>query len=117
MRLSLGKRIKILRTDLKLTQAELAAAIGSTRATIANWELDRAEPDAEMLSRLSVFFRVSTDYLVGRTNNPNEPLPAQSKQQHPDIRLLSRAAERMSPEEIERLRKVAEVLFPEAFRN
>lgn len=36
---------------------------------------------------------------------------------NPDIRAISRAGEKMTDEEAERLRKVAETLFPDAFKN
>lgn len=65
-----GTRLKSLRESKKLTQVELASMIHVIRATLANWEIDRATPDADTLQRLADVFGVSTDYLLGRTSDP-----------------------------------------------
>ena len=65
---TLGDRIKLLRTEKRLTQEDIASALGTNRATLANWETLRTEPDAQMISRLADYFDVTTDYLLGRTN-------------------------------------------------
>lgn len=64
-------RLKELRKKSGLTQQEFSKAVGIPRSTIAGYETDVAEPDIEKLTLISDFFNVSTDYLVGNTNNPN----------------------------------------------
>ena len=64
--MTLGEKIKYLRKQKKITQEELAKTIGAVRGTLANWEIDVASPDKEMLIKIADFFKVTTDYLLGR---------------------------------------------------
>lgn len=68
--MSLGKRIASLRSEKKMSQAELAKRISVSPSTIGMWETDqRAIKDDDLLT-LANFFDVSTDYLLGK-----DPLP------------------------------------------
>lgn len=69
----LGDRLKYLRNKKKLTQAEMAKKIDVARTTYAMYEQNKREPDNEILNRIADFYNVSTDYLLGRTDNPNPP--------------------------------------------
>lgn len=68
---TLGQRIRVLRKEKRLTQEELADNLNVARGTLANWEVDRTNPDPQTLQRLADFFGVSTDYLLCRTNDPH----------------------------------------------
>jgi len=61
----LKTRIKELRLQGNLSQAKLGAALNLTQQAIAKWEKGVAEPDIETLGRLSCYFNVTTDYLLG----------------------------------------------------
>ena len=58
-------KLKKLREDKGLKQAELAAMLGVSQATLSNWERGVHDPDNEQLIELSRVFSVSTDYLLG----------------------------------------------------
>ena len=60
------QRIKELRTEKKLTQAELGKKINSTQRQVSKWELGAIEPNIADLQKLADFFGCSIDYLVGR---------------------------------------------------
>ena len=66
---TIGKRIKFLRSTLNLTQEELAKKINSSRSAIAKWETDITSIPQEELRLLSIFFKVSADYLLCLTDN------------------------------------------------
>ena len=61
----LSERIKALRQKNKMSQVELADKLNVTKQCVSNWENDNILPSVEMLIRLSQFFSVSTDYLLG----------------------------------------------------
>ncbi|MPY20254.1 helix-turn-helix domain-containing protein [Paenibacillus glucanolyticus] len=68
--MSLGFRIKDLRKDKKITQRELAQKLEIDNTTVSKWEADIYEPDTNTLNKLADLFEVTTDYLLGRTDNP-----------------------------------------------
>ena len=61
----IGKRIKELRTEKKLSQAALAKEIGVSQKAIDYWERGINEPKASYIVALHSFFHVSADYLLG----------------------------------------------------
>lgn len=65
---SFALRLKELREEKELTQAELGEKLGISRNTIASWESNRRTPELETAKQLADFFNVSVDYLLGRTN-------------------------------------------------
>lgn len=65
-------RIKDLRTDIDMTQEELAQIISVTRATLSDYEVEKTEPKKDIWIKLAKYFNVSIDYLMGATNNPTK---------------------------------------------
>lgn len=61
----LGNRIKELRKQNNLTQAELGAKLGVIKQTISSWENGVSSPSNETLANIATIFGVSTDYLLG----------------------------------------------------
>lgn len=60
-----GDKVKQLRNKLNLTQEQLADSIEISEKTIYRYESNKANPDIHSLIRLSQFFAVSIDYLLG----------------------------------------------------
>lgn len=61
-------RIRELREDNDLTQTKIGAIIGVSQRTYAHYETgDRMIPP-EILCALADFYKVSVDYLLGRTD-------------------------------------------------
>jgi len=77
--MSFGKRLKKLREDKEMTQRQLAEILGIGASTLAMYEIDKRSPDHNMLLKLANYFNVSTDYLLGRTD---EPSPKDDVRQH-----------------------------------
>jgi transcriptional regulator with XRE-family HTH domain len=70
----LGDRIKELRTELGLSQAELATRVGSTDARqLSRYENGRITPSLYAVARLAQALDVSLDYLVF-DDHPRRPL-------------------------------------------
>jgi transcriptional regulator with XRE-family HTH domain len=65
-----GDKIAALREKRGLTQEDLAAKIGISRASLSHYEKNRRDPDYTTLAKFADFFHVSVDYLLGRTDDP-----------------------------------------------
>lgn len=63
------ERIKELATKQGLSINSLEEKMGYSRNTI--YALKRNKPGSEKLQEIADYFNVSTDYLLGRTDNPN----------------------------------------------
>lgn len=59
---SIASKLKILRKGRKLTQEQLASALGVNRATISNYEIGRRLPNLNDLKRFAEFYGVGLDY-------------------------------------------------------
>lgn len=60
-----GIRLKELRKERKVTQAELAKALGCSQSMVAQWETHRNKPTEDFIVKTAKFFDVSADYLLG----------------------------------------------------
>lgn len=69
-----GDRIALLREKHALTQEDLANKLGISRASLSHYETSRREPDYETINKIANFFKVSVDYLLGRTDKPDQSL-------------------------------------------
>lgn len=73
-------RLKELRIKNGYNQKELAEKLNCAQNTISNWESGKRGIDAETLLHLADFYGVSTDYILGRHVNPENPTdPLQNK--------------------------------------
>lgn len=70
-------KIKELRIERKITQAELAAAINVSPSALSGYETSKFQADIPTYIIIADYFGVSLDYLFGRAE-PAEPvrLPA-----------------------------------------
>ena len=59
------RRIRDLREDRDLTQRELAAALNCSQQVYSNYELGQRDIPTDVLIKLSKFYGVSTDYILG----------------------------------------------------
>lgn len=66
-----SERLKMLRTQNKVTMLELATAVGlKSKSTISELENNNSSPSIDTLVAMADYFGVSLDYLTGRTDNP-----------------------------------------------
>ncbi len=64
------QRIRDLREDADLTQTQVAEILGIRQTVYSRYERGFQTIPLEHLIRLADYYRVSVDYLLGRTNNP-----------------------------------------------
>ena len=61
----LADKIKSMREQLGMTQADLARRLDLTRSSINGWEMGLSVPSTQYIVELAKLFGVSTDYLLG----------------------------------------------------
>ena len=64
------KRIRDLREDKELTQKELAKFLNCSQQVYSNYELGQRDIPTYVLIKLSSFYNVSVDYILGISDNP-----------------------------------------------
>lgn len=64
-----NERLKTLRKEKGLTQKQIADHFNTSPQSYAQWEKGTRTPSQKSLEKLSDFFDVSVDYLLGRTEN------------------------------------------------
>lgn len=60
-----GFNLKKLRKSRSLTQEELGAQVGLSKAVVSKYENSMGYPTFDMLIKIASFFGVTTDYLLG----------------------------------------------------
>ena len=61
---NIGKRIKEIRIENKLTQKEFGDKLSVSQDTISLWETGKSLPTAEFLILIAKTFKVSVDYIL-----------------------------------------------------
>ena len=64
------RRIRDLREDRDLKQRQLADFLNCSQQVYSNYELGQRDIPTDVLIRLSEFYGVSVDYILGLTSNP-----------------------------------------------
>lgn len=62
-------RLRDMREDNDLKQKEIAAILNIDQRVYSNYEIGKREIPVHLLIKLSQFYNVSTDYLLGLKNN------------------------------------------------
>lgn len=79
--MSFGKRLKKIRESTNLTQAKISKELKVTSQAYSQYERNVRMPDSYMIDRLADYYNVSTDYLLGRCEDPSpiKPTPIKIK--------------------------------------
>lgn len=85
----LGYRVKELRNKKSINQTKFAQLLGVSRSAVSMWEIDKSEPDNEMLIKISQVLNCSTDYLLGKTETIKTPLQMQESLTADEQKLLN----------------------------
>ncbi|WP_374019052.1 helix-turn-helix transcriptional regulator [Paenibacillus thiaminolyticus] len=67
----LSERLTHKRLEKKLTHQNMADKLGITRQAYGNYESGKRDLDTETLSKIADILDTTTDYLLGRTDNPS----------------------------------------------
>lgn len=69
MKNNISRTLATLMAERNVTQTQLALAIGVSNAAISYWLNGLKEATADNIISLADYFEVSTDYLLGRSND------------------------------------------------
>ena len=64
------RRIRDLREDNDKTQRELANVLNCSQQVYSNYELGQRDIPTDILIKLSRYYNVSVDYILGISDNP-----------------------------------------------
>lgn len=65
-----GNRLRQLRNKASLSLQELSDAVGIPKATLVRYENQHRQPSITNLAKLAKYFGVTSDYLLGQSDNP-----------------------------------------------
>ena len=65
----LAERLRQLRKEAQLSQDDVSKVIGLTKSAYGYYESGRNTPTVDNLVKLAKFYDVTTDYLMGQTDN------------------------------------------------
>lgn len=87
--MSVGQRIKIYRKEKNLTQGQLAELIGVSTQAISKWETGAGMPDISQIVPLARVLEISTDKLLGHTDEAFDKEAAEIRSQSGGINFIS----------------------------
>ena len=69
-----AERLKTLRKQVKLTQAQIAEKLNISQQAYASWERGVKKPTQDNLVKIAQILNVSVDYLVGNSEEKSDEL-------------------------------------------
>lgn len=73
------QRLEDLRVDHDKTQIEIAEYLNMGRNVYWRYEKGKREIPTWAVLKLADYYKVSTDYLLGRTDDPTPPAPSRRR--------------------------------------
>lgn len=113
--MELSERLVSLRESNGFTQVDVSEKLGIKRARYNAWEQGLSQPNVEMLKSIAELYKISLDYLVGKSDMTNAEIERLSLDS--DIRVIQRAALEMTPEQREKAIEMWDVLFKDVISN
>lgn len=89
--MTIGQTIKLYRKEKGFTQGQLAELIGVSTQAISKWETDTGMPDISQIVPLAKVLEISTDKLLGHTDEDFERELHHIRNYHHGINLISDA--------------------------
>ncbi|MBV4420302.1 helix-turn-helix domain-containing protein [Clostridium tyrobutyricum] len=126
-----GDILKQLREENGLSREDLANALSITYSALSKYETNVRFPDKETLKNIATYFKVSLDYLLGRTNirtsadkisesvNDDPELTEfwDTLKDREDLKLLFKQTKEMTPGDIKKIIRIIKAIEDEEDRN
>jgi transcriptional regulator with XRE-family HTH domain len=122
-----SQRLRQLREEKGLLQKDVAKILGITPSAYGYYEQGKREPSMEVLKKLSDFFNVSIDYLLGRTDirSPVDEITEavsddpelfefwNTLKKREDLKLLFKQTKKLSPKDIKQIIRIIKAIEDE----
>jgi transcriptional regulator with XRE-family HTH domain len=122
-----SQRLRQLREEKGLLQKDVAKILGITPSAYGYYEQGKREPSMEVLKKLSDFFNVSIDYLLGRTDirSPVDEITEavsddpellefwNELKEREDLKLLFKQTKKLSPKDIKQIIRIIKAIEDE----
>ena len=104
-------RLKELRVQTKLSQAQLSTRLGYGKSTLGAWELGRTQPGIEGLITLANYFNVTVDYLIGKSDFSVTPQHQNMMEVFPYERQVIKAYRALAPSQQEMVSRMLGIAY------
>lgn len=111
----IGMRVRECRNEIGLSQEGLAEKLGMKRTNVANYEGGRVVPPGNILLEMAEIFGVTTDYLLGISDDPDSSIPLDE-----NLMQIQRAKRKLKSADKEKMDKMLEnvkLSFLDAFNE
>lgn len=104
----IGDRLKILRSKIGKNQEKVANDLGISRARYSHYENNHVEPDIDLIKKFAEYHNVTTDYLLGGSDNPHltEDEAFADFIKDPSLRRWFKSLPQSEEEDIARLKRI-----------
>ncbi len=107
----LGKRLRGLREDKDLKQNKVATDLSITPYQLSRYESGNSKPDPELIAEFATYYEVTTDYLLGHSDQPHltEEEAFEAFKNDPSLERWYKELPKSKEEDLQRLRKMWEI--------
>jgi len=112
-----GIRIKELRLKRKMSQVDLAQKLGMNRENISHYERGKiTKIPSDVLAKIADVLHTNTDFLLGRSDNPNSPNNTENKTDN-NVEMFYFERDDLTDEDIQYIKETIEILKERAARR
>jgi len=111
------ERLKKLREQENISREHLADSLSITYSALSKYETGKREPDFKLLQKIASYFNVTTDYLLGNTDECTKPLQQdndmvcfQASNNNPELQEFYNELAASDEESVKHLRDIWEII-------
>lgn len=109
-------RIREYRKRMGLTMKELGAMVGVSESCVGLWENGRRKPSYEKMLKVAEILDCGIADLLGADTDGHSRIDGGSPEEYiPEITMIARAGQKMSPERRKDMLQLLKIAFPEEF--
>lgn len=105
-----GERLRLLRKVNRLTMEEVGRRLGIAKSSYAGYENESRMPPLDKLQKLASMYDVSTDYILGMTDDPDPKVDRKNMKEFLEKEQLHWNGRPLTEEELEPIRQLLEMV-------